>query len=306
MLETLIQMGSLIACGILWRLFILKDSRVQQTREALTGLVYYLFLPALVLLVMWQAPLGIGTFKIALIAASSILFAVIMMHGLCRLCRFDRQTAGAVILAAAFPNATYLGLPVLEATLGAAGRSIAIQYDLFACLPLLFTLGIWLATKYGTSQPDIKMSLWRIPAVWALLLAVILNTSQVAPPEALEQWLRLLANGVVPLMLISLGLSLALKREYLYELRAVLPVISLKLFLVPAFALLLAILLELRDEIFYGVILEAAMPSMVIGIIFCDRFGLNTRVYAAAVTSTTILSFATLEIWYRLAGYLHP
>jgi predicted permease len=49
-----------------------------------------------------------------------------------------------------------------------------------------------------------------------------------------------------------------------------------------------------------GTVLEAAMPAMVLGIVFCDRFGLDTGLYAAAVTLTTALSLVTLPLWFAL------
>jgi predicted permease len=39
------------------------------------------------------------------------------------------------------------------------------------------------------------------------------------------------------------------------------------------------------------------MPSMVIGIVLCDRYGLDTGLYAAAVTLTTLVSLITLPMW---------
>jgi predicted permease len=297
-------MGGLVACGVIWRYLLPEHHSVQQTRHTLTSLVYYLFLPALVLLVMWQAPLGLQTAKISIIAMSGVIASVIVISFICSLCRISPGTRGAAILAASFPNATYLGLPVLEATLGPEGRPIAIQYDLFACLPLLFSLGIWIAIKHGQVKENRGFSLWKVPAIWAALVAVTLNLSHIVPPVIFRDWLQLLANGVVPLMLISLGLSLNLKREYLGEIRSVAPVILVKLLIMPAVVFGIALLLGVPEKVFYGVVLEAAMPSMVIGIVFCDRFGLNTHIYAAAVTITTLLSFISLQLWYTLAASL--
>jgi predicted permease len=297
-------MGGLIACGAIWRYLLSDQSTIQQTRHALTSVVYYIFLPALVLLVMWQAPLGLQTLKISFVAIAGIITSVIAMSYICSICNISPTTKGAAILAAAFPNATYLGLPVLEATLGPEGRYIAIQYDLFACMPLLFSLGLFVAAKYGTQTGQAAFSFWKVPAVWAALVAVVFNISNVDSPLMLTDWLKLLANGVVPLMLISLGLSLSIKKEYLHEIRSVAPVLFVKLVLMPTVVLVLAVAISIEGKAFYGVVLEAAMPSMVLGIVFCDRFGLNTNIYAAAVTLTTILSFATLELWYVIAGYI--
>jgi len=304
MIETLIQMAALIACGVMWRILAPGGQGAAVTRGALTGLVYYLFLPALVLLVLWQAPIGGASAKIAAAAAAGVLGSLLVAHGLCRVCSMDRPTHGAVLLASAWPNATYLGLPVLEATFGAPARSIAIQFDLFACTPLLLTLGIWIAVRYG-SAPGSGMQLSglvRVPALWAALLAVVLNVAGVPLPDILHNWLQTLANGVVPLMLISLGLSLKFHRDQVRELRSLAPVLGVQLVVMPLIAWGVAHALGLAGTTLQAVVLEAAMPSMVLGLVLCDRYGLNGTVYAAAVTATTAASFATLGLWFALVG----
>lgn len=45
-------------------------------------------------------------------------------------------------------------------------------------------------------------------------------------------------------------------------------------------------------------VMEMAMPSMVLGIVFCDRYRLDSALYAMAVTLTTLLSLFTLPFWY--------
>ncbi len=66
-----------------------------------------------------------------------------------------------MILAAAFPNVTYLGLPVLEQTFGSWARSVVIQIDLFATAPLLFTVGIMIVRHYGEDS-DRKAQVGRV------------------------------------------------------------------------------------------------------------------------------------------------
>lgn len=295
-------MAALIMCGVIWRYANPGGLDVGQTRTALTGLVYYLLLPALVLLVLWQAPLGADSFKIATVAGISVLASLLIMYWLCHLCAMDRPTRGAAMLAAAFPNATYLGLPVLEATLGKASRSLAIQFDLFACTPLLLTLGIWIAVRFGQSSHQLldRKEIFKVPALWAAALAVVLNLAAVPMPGGIQSWLQSLANGVVPLMLISLGLSLSFSRRHMSQMTSIFPVIGVKLFFMPAIAMLLTIPLQMGGMVKQVVILEAAMPSMVIGLVLCDRYGLNTVVYAAAVTVSTAISFLTLGLWFEL------
>jgi hypothetical protein len=305
MLDVLLQMVGLIVCGVAWRLLRPAGLEPATTRKVLTSLVYYLLLPALVISVLWKTDLGTGSLIIAGAAAFGIVAGLLLSYITCRFCRNQAAEAGAIILAITFPNATYMGLPVLEATFGSWGRSIAIQYDLFACTPLLFTLGMLLAMRFGSGAEvtgKLYQGLLRIPPLWAAVVAIGLNLFAVPQPESLAGLLTLLERGVVPLMLFSLGLSLEWSRDRWRLLPSLIPVIAFRLFLIPALVLLLLNGLSVSGDLRTAIVMEAAMPSMVIGIVICDRFNLDTSLYAAAVTVTTALSLLTLPLWHTWIG----
>lgn len=294
----ILNMAALIACGIIWRLLRPGGMDADTTRQVLTTLVYYLLLPALVIQVLWKTPLGISSFGIAASAASGVLACILLSTLICRRCHHDGKITGAVILAASFPNATYMGLPVLESLYGDAGRSIAIQYDLFACTPLLLTVGILVARIHGQRGNPVSLwqSLLRVPPLWAALLGVLINLSGISMPAALDQWLEMLASGVIPLMLFSLGLSLRWDTIDLPRLPTVIPIVVLQLIIAPLVVWVVSNGVGLEGILLTGTVMEAAMPSMVIGIVLCDRYGLDTGLYAAAVTLTTLLSLFTLPV----------
>ncbi|MDT8405214.1 AEC family transporter [Sulfuriflexus sp.] len=301
MLEVIFQMAGLIICGVGWRWLHPAGLAPAETRTVLTALVYYLLLPALVLSVLWKAELGESSVLIATAAAVGIFAGLAIGFLSCRLCRNSSAEAGAVILAITFPNATYLGLPVLEATFGPWARGVAIQYDLFACTPLLFTVGVLVAARLGASDENtgaIYRGLLRIPAMWAALAAVALNVADVPLPSVLDGLLTLLERGVVPLMLFSLGLSLEWSRSRWRLLPSLVPVVVVRLLLVPLIVMFVAGSLGMSGELRAAVVMEAAMPSMVLGLVLCDRFKLDVGLYAAAVTVTTALSMVTLPLWF--------
>ena len=128
--STLIQMTLLMACGIGWRVLKPAGLQAEHVRHVLTTFVYYLLLPAMVLEVLWTADIGLHSFHFTLLGVSSILFAILCSWLVGSLFKFDGKRLGAMILAAAFPNVTYLGLPVLEQTYGSWARSVVIQMDL--------------------------------------------------------------------------------------------------------------------------------------------------------------------------------
>ncbi len=302
MYEVLAQMAGLIVCGVLWRIFQPMGLAADDIRTRLTSLVYVILLPALVLLALWRAPLGMDLLKIALVAASGVISALLLGMIIYRWFKVPGAVAGAMLLACAFPNATYLGLPVLESTLGEWARAVAIQYDLFACTPLLLTVGIMTAAKYGEGGKQLNplKELLTIPALWAALLAVILNINEVPMPSLFQGWLAMMAGAVVPLMLIALGMGLRWESFKLKSVPVMLPVLIIQLLLMPLLALFLGQALAMSPQLLAAVVLEAAMPTMVLGLVFCDRFKLDTGLYASVVTLSTGLSMISLPIWFGI------
>ncbi len=304
MYEVILQTGGLILCGVLWRLFTPQGLEADVLRRNLTGLVYALLLPALVLVVLWRAPLSLDAVRVALMAMLGVGAGMGAAWLWFMRRRPEAAALGALLLAAAFPNATYMGLPVLEATLGSWARSVAVQYDLFACTPLLLSVGVMLAHHFGHAEERAHplKNLLRVPPLWAALLGVLLNLLAVPLPSAFGGTLVLLAAGVVPLMLFSLGLGLRWGAGWGTHLGLVLPVVVIQLLLTPLLIVWSSDLIGLAGEVRTAVVLEAAMPSMVLGIVLCDRYRLDSSLYAMAVTLSTALSAVTLPLWFAWLG----
>lgn len=300
---TLIQMTLIMACGAGWRIFSPAGLTAEQTRQVLTTVVYYIFLPALVLDVLWSADIGVHSLEYTLIGVGGILSSLLIIWLIARLLNFSRPQAGAIILAASFPNVTYLGLPVLEQVFGNWARSVAIQLDLFAASPLVFTVGIMIARYYGEDEGGEQshmLSFLNTPPFIAAFIAVLLNLNQIPSPHWIDGALQQLSAAVVPLMLFSLGLALSWNSFRLKNVLYIIPVILVKLFLMPLCVIEMLPYLTMNDEYKIAAVIDMAMPSMVLGIIFCDRFKLDSSLYAMAVTVTTMFSMLTLPFWYGI------
>lgn len=301
--STLIQMALIAAGGMVWRALKPLGLSAEETRKVLTSVVYYFLLPMMVLEVLWQADIGMQSLQITLLVIPTILFGMLCLWLLGSMLKFEHRCLGAVLLAAAFPNVTYLGLPVLEQTFGSWARSVVIQVDLFATSPLLFTLGIGVVRYYGHDTDEGKQPIWTFlnaPPFWAAGCAVCLNLNGLIAPVWLMATLKLLSAAVVPLMLFSLGLALSWQTIKLKNIPYIVPVILIKMILMPLFAIVLAGQLPLANSYKATVVLDLAMPSMVLGIVLCDRYRLDSSLYAMAVTVTTALSLITLPFWYEV------
>jgi len=304
LIDVLVRMAALIALGAGWRWLRPGGLSGDHVRGAISALVYYLLLPALVVNVLWNTALGLDSIRIAVAAVAVVAAGWGLGRAAARAQRLPDPRTGALILAAAFPNATYMGLPALDAALGEVGRGIAIQFDYFACTPILLTLGVVMAQGYGgrAAPEPAWLRLARVPPFWAALAGVVLNASGLGPPSALKGLLATMGAAVVPLMLIALGMSLtwrAMDRQTAWSMG---PVLAIQLALLPLLALAITAVIGLDGVERVGTVLEAAMPSMVLGIVLCDRYGLDARFYALAVTISTVLSLATLPLWLYALG----
>jgi malate permease and related proteins len=309
MLNVMLQMALLIVAGIVWQRFAPKHIKAISHRRALTDLVFYILLPALVIDVLWRAPLDADTFSIQLTAVSRLTTAAVLMW-LClqvfkRLMPIPRAQQGALMLAATFPNATYLGLPVTSEIFGNWAQEIVLKFDLFACTPILLSIGMLMAQAYGRSdtRSNPLRELLKVPPLWALLIACVLNLAQIPQPEMIAHALHTLAGGVVPLMLIALGMSIRWDTFNLALIPKLLPVCIIGLLLAPLAAMSVAQWLGLGGHTLNAIALLSAMPTMVFGVIICERYQLDGALYAAAVFSTTLLSIATLPLWFQFLSH---
>ncbi|NWF38415.1 Auxin Efflux carrier [Mariprofundus sp. NF] len=312
MFNVLLGMAVIIIAGIIWRLVLGNDS-AESIRSHLAKAVYQVFLPALVLHVLWQVPVDINMVRVPLVSAISVLLSLLaafliyssghLVKGFMKVASPNRAV-GALLLASAFGNFSYLGLPVLTQTFGEWSQVVAIQFDLLASTPILFTVGIMVAGYYGSSGKGMHplTSLLQVPALWAAIGALLLSMFQVPMPEWLERSLSILGAAVVPLMLLSVGMALRWQAGWLGRVPVLLPVVLIQLALMPLIAWGASIGVGMPEKLLAPAVIEGAMPTMVLGLVICDRFKLDTTLYAEAVTVTTLLSLLTLPFWLQLVS----
>jgi len=311
MLNVLLGMAAIILAGIGWRM-LLGQKSAETIRSHLTQAVYHIFLPALVLHVLWQSPVDLNTIRIPVVAALSVLLSLLaafLIYGNGALVRAfltgnTNKTIGAVLLASAFGNFSYLGLPVLSQTFGDWAQVIAIQFDLLASTPILFSVGIILARYYGSSAKGVHplLSLFQVPAIWAAIAGLLLSISAISMPLWVNETLATLGAAVVPLMLLSVGMALRWQSGWAARIPVLLPVLSIQLLLMPLIAWGASIGVGMPEQYLAPTIIEAAMPTMVLGLVICDRFKLDVALYAEAVTLTTVCSMFTLPLWLQFAS----
>jgi len=310
MFAILLGMAAIIVAGLFWRIF-LRAEKAETIRGHLVRAVYDIFLPALVLHVMWQAEISLNSIRLPLVSSLAILLSLLAASLIYAGGKWlpgnltqKRKAAGALLLASSFGNFTYLGLPVLTQTFGPWAQSVAIYFDLFASTPLLFTVGILVASHFShtTKAAHIGIELVRVPALWAAIAGVLASIFQIPMPVWLDETLGVLGAAVVPLMLLSIGMALRWQSGWVARIPMLLPMVVIQLVFMPLVVWGACIGVGMPGNLLAPAIIEGAMPTMVLGLVICDRFKLDTSLYAEAVTVTTVLSLLTLPLWLKVVG----
>lgn len=221
--------------------------------------------------------------------------------------RLRRDEVGVLLLCTMLGNTSYIGYPMVEALLGAQALPYAVVYDQFGTFVMLSTLGLVVLARYGGDDPPtarmIALRIVRFPPAWALVFGLTLMPEH--PPAWIAAALGQLAGVMLMLVMLAVGLTVQLRlpRD---EVRPLALGLVLKLAVLPALALVLALGFGLEGEMRQVAVLESAMPTMVTAAALAISHRMAPRLAAALVGYGIVLSLATLPAWHfvlqRLQG----
>jgi predicted permease len=135
--------------------------------------------------------------------------------------------------------------------------------------------------------------LWRVPTVWAVPLAFLLNASGLHLPVALGRPIDLFGQATIPTFLLILGMQLR-KASPRHRPRPLALVVALRLGVAVGVGVVVAGWLGLEGPARQASLLEVAMPSAVINTILATEYDVEPGFVATSVFMTTVLSPVTL------------
>lgn len=189
-------------------------------------------------------------------------------------------------------NGGNMGLPLMLFAFGEQGLALAIAWFSFSAITN-YTLGNAIAAG-GLSVKELAT----MPMMWALAIVFVFMVSGIQPPNVMMRSAHLLAGVSVPLMLLSLGHSLAklqinsLGRSILFA--------CARMFGGFAIGWVIASLLGFEGIERGVLIIQSSMPSAVMNYIFASRYSDESEQVAGIVVASTFLSVFLLPIFLSL------
>ncbi len=270
---------------------------------SLNNFIIYVSLPALTLVQIPQITL---TSKLWMpVATAWIVFiaAAIFFKLLQKQFGFNNATLGCLILTCGLFNSSFIGYPVMKALYGEEGLQLAIMVDQPGSFLVLSTLGIGVAAYFSSGVPDAKIifrKIFSFPPLWGFILAFMMRVFGIVYPQPIEGALKILADTMIPLALISVGMNIK------FNIKEALPKglfagLFYKLLMAPAILFVLYVIILKATGLEAKVsVMEAAMAPMITGAIVASKYGLRPALASLLVGIGIPLSFLTLCLWYFL------
>jgi malonate transporter and related proteins len=282
--------------------------------EVLTAVAFGVFTPAL----LFRTTAGIALAKLPwtpLLAYFIPTVGLLLAGYVWTRLRRQASAAGPAIrgLTLSFSNAVQLGIPVMTALFGAAGLAVHIGVVSLQSLILLTTGTILAETAMSEGSSSSSRVLLQTvrrsvihPVVLPILLGLAYHATGLAIPGPVDDVLAILAAAVVPVTLVTIGLSL-----HLYgvagNVRQAVAYASGKLLLHPVLVLAVAyFLFHLRGLPLVVIVLCAGLPIGSNVLLFAGRYDTLKAETTAAIVASTSAFLVTGTLWVLLLTHITP
>jgi predicted permease len=252
--------------------------------EFTTSLTSNVAFPCLIVATLAKLEIAPEAFsQMALAGLITVAATIAAAAGILKLARYSQPV---YLPSLVFGNTGNIGLPLCLFAFGEEGLALAIVFFTVFLL-VQFTFGIWVSS--GHSSVGVLL---RTPLVWAAAIGVGLQLMNIRLPEWVDNTIGLIGDLAIPLMLLTLGVSLAKLKVASLGRSVGLSVGRLAIGLGAGLAV--AALLGMEGTARGVLILESTMPVAVLNYLFAARYGRSPEEVAGLVLVSTAISFVTL------------
>lgn len=233
-----------------------------------------------------------------------ILFAVVIFSSyvLTKLFKIEGMDRDVFQFAMIFPNAAFIGFPIIKAVYGNVGVVYAAVFNLVFNI-LVWSFGVYLMKRNcDEDAKDEDMTfLLRVksilnPALIALFLGFGISILSIEIPGLLNDTLKMVGDTTSPLSMMSIGFILA--GVHFKELTGSYKIYVFSFIKLTVFPIVCYLILKnfITNEMLGVAVLLTAMPTGVLTAIIASRYNNNSILASKLVLLTTLMSIVTLPL----------
>lgn len=273
----------------------IAGKRLHLEARTLARYAYFILTPAFVFDVLVGTEIAVGlVVQMSIYMVAVQLSCAVVAFLLARLLRRPASMTAIYVSAAVFGNVGNFGFPIIQFALGEEAQGLATIYFLIVMV-VSFIIGVVAFNWERGGGLGATLAVLKTPGLMVVPIAVFFNWTQFELPLVISRPIELLAGGLIPTMLIALGVQLAsagIPRPNLDMLMASV----LRLVISPLLAVGLALPLGISGLAREVGILQASMPIAVLVTIIAAEYETEPAFVTASVLFSTLLSVVTLAI----------
>ena len=294
-------MAPVLVCALIGFLWARKG--IPYESEFVSRIVLNIGAPALIIASLGQVDLQLDA--LAEMALAVVLVAVIMSVIGLVVITVLKHDVSTYLPSLVFPNVGNMGLPVCLYAFQEEGLALALSFFMILSLAH-FPVGIGLsrrsslkadgqknnASEGAVSQTSILFDLLKMPILWAIPVAVLLVVQQWQLPLFLANSVELIAGMTIPLMLITLGISL--QKLQVSDWFGSVFYSAIRIFGGLLVGWLVCEWLAIEGVARGIILLQSSMPVAVFNYLFAERYQCNPTKVAGMVVTSTFMAFVTI------------
>ena len=290
---TILSIILMIAIGyVLKRIDFLSEKDI----NPLNKIVMNILLPCMIFSALFSSDLTLipklGILPVVILISSFVTGAISFF--ILKRLGYDDKKLWSVLVTVMIANTAFMGYPVNLGIFGYDGFLRAIFCDI-ATMCIFLILSFVLVIKFGGTVKKAIRKIALFPPLWAIIFGLGLNILNIPIGPVLDNVVHYLGDGAIPLIMISLGLSIDLSG--LSRSKAMVGFTSvMKLLFFPLVAFVVASFLGLLNLEFTVSIVEAAMPSGMLSLVLAITYKLDYELTSDCILINTVISLITLPM----------
>lgn len=218
----------------------------------------------------------------------------------CFVAHIPKKLWGILLLAAAWGNVAYMGIPVNEQLFGDIGVSTASMVVGVSNI-VMVGVGIFFLSYFSHTTFSLKKigkDFVTSPILLSIFFGVIFSAFKITIPETIDIFLAMFARSAAPIALFAIGAFMAGKKWLAGDFDLIVLISSFNLILLPIVTFIMGFLFFTLNPITLMVsTVESAMPIAASAFVFAQQYKVCEKEVSSGIILSTLLSIVTLTLF---------
>ena len=265
--------------------------------ETLNNIVINIALPCMIFNALYGADVSLLP-RLSILTVYMLITSLIvgvLTYFVLKSLRWDKRKIWSVIIVVVLGNTGFLGYPITQGIFGNEGMIRAVFCDISTSIIFVLLSFLLILIFDGELKVAIKKILTFLP-LWSIILGILFNVFNIPITSLGSTVVSYLAGATIPLIMISLGVSLKLEglRNHFKEvsLASIIKLIAYPL--IGAGVLSLLNITGFEHTIGF---IEATMSSAMLGLVLSITYKLDWELTSDCIFTSTLFSLVTIPIF---------